>query len=123
MSSSRNIGNSHPASTLHYDQFGRFSQIRFTELAHLGAKRALRKVERSYDQLPGRTSMKPMRPERLPLHQTRSGLFGSISSRRGSDSESGSGNSTHSPVLGLKRAILSAVCSLTQIRLFLRSTV
>ena len=49
--------------------------------------------------------------------------FGSTSIRLGSDSESGSGNSTHSPVLGLKRAILSAICSLTQIRLFLRSTV
>src|SRR5579863_5571537 len=52
-------------------------------------------------QFPGRISTNPMRPERFPLHQTRLGLFGSISSLRGSDSESGSGNSTHSPVLGL----------------------
>src|ERR1700694_2854198 len=73
-------------------------------------------------QLPGRTSTNPMRAERFPLHQTRLGLFGSISSLLGSDSESGSGNSTHSLVLGLKRAILSACCSLTQIRLFFRST-
>src|SRR6202521_4461263 len=63
-----------------------------------------------------------MRAERFPLHQTRLGLFGSTSILLGSDSESGRGNSTHSPVLGLKRAILSASCSLTQIRLFFRST-
>src|ERR1700730_6056714 len=74
-------------------------------------------------QFPERTSTNPIRPERFPLHQTRFGLFGSISSLLGSDSESGSGNSTHSPVLGLKRAILSACCSLTQTKSFLRSIV
>src|SRR6266581_927362 len=64
----------------------------------------------------------PVRAARFPLHQTRFGLFWSTSILRGSDSESGSGNSTHSPVLGLNRAILSACCSLTQIRLFFLST-
>ena len=52
-------------------------------------------------QFPLRISTNPMRPERFPLHQTRFGLFGSTSILLGSDSESGSGNSTHSPVLGL----------------------
>ena len=53
------------------------------------------------------TSMKPIRPGVLPLKKMRFGLVGSMSSRRGSDSASGSGNSTHSCVFGSKRAIMS----------------
>ena len=53
------------------------------------------------------TSMKPTRPGVLPLKKMRFGLVGSMSSRRGSDSASGSGNSTHSCVFGSKRAIMS----------------
>jgi hypothetical protein len=54
-----------------------------------------------------RTSTKPTRPGVLPLKKMRFELVGSISSRRGSLSASGSGNSIHSCVLGSKRAILS----------------
>jgi len=64
---------------------------------------------RSRDPMPpyGRISTKPMRPGVLPAKKMRFGLVGSISSRRGSLSASGSGNSTHSWVLGSKRATLS----------------
>jgi hypothetical protein len=62
----------------------------------------------------GRTSTKPTRPGVFPAKKMRFGLVGSISSLLGSLSASGRGNSTHSFVLGSKRAILSTWCSLTQ---------
>jgi len=55
--------------------------------------------------IPLRTSTNPMRAERFPLHQTRLGLFDRPHILLGSDSGIRRGNSTHSPVLGLKRAI------------------
>src|SRR5258705_6131915 len=67
------------------------------------------------------TSIYPRWLEVSPDHQMRFGLDGSSSILLASDSTIGSENSVQVSVLGSKRAILSAVCSVTQITLRLAS--